>query len=318
MEPGVGRAEAVRVGAVDIGTNTVRLLVADGEPGAGLSPVARRSFVTRLGQGVDRTRRLHPHAIKRTLAALTELRAVAEEAGCDAVAGVATSAVRDAQDGDQFLKVARDALGVTPELIDGEQEAALSFRGVASGLDAPAPLLVIDLGGGSTEFVLGGEDGVEHAVSVNIGSVRLTERALPHRPAGADDLARARDDAAAAVAAFQPAAAPATVVGVGGSFTSLAAIILDLPAFDASRVHGTVLDVDAFSDAVDRLAASTLTETRAIPSLEAARAPVILGGAIVAEQALARSGADQVTVSVADILDGLALELAAGRWGTGV
>jgi exopolyphosphatase/guanosine-5'-triphosphate,3'-diphosphate pyrophosphatase len=304
----------VRVGAVDIGTNTVRLLVADVARDGGLSGVARRSVVTRLGRGVDQSRRLDPDAIERTLRALDEHRDVARTAGCDAIAAVATSAVRDAADGDDFLARAGQVLGVEPSLISGEQEAALSFRGVAGGLGGERPLLVIDLGGGSTEFVLGIDD-VEDAISVDIGSVRLTERCLPRHPAAHDDVARARREAAEIIGAWEPPSVPATVTGVGGTFTSLAAILLELPAYDPARVHGSTFVPRAFSDAVDRIAGLTLAEIEAIPSLEQARAPVVLGGAIVAEQALTHVGTARVTVSVADILDGLALQVAEGRWG---
>jgi exopolyphosphatase/guanosine-5'-triphosphate,3'-diphosphate pyrophosphatase len=229
-------------------------------------------------------------------------------AGAERVLAVATSATRDAANRDEFLDAAEGVLGVRPEVISGDAEARLSFRGATAGLPGPAPYLVIDPGGGSTEFVLG-ESVPGFVASVDIGSVRITERALPGRPAPHSDLLAAASSVEAMFRAVDLPDTPGTVVGVGGTYTSLAAIALDLPRYDRLQVHRSVLSLDDLTSLAARLAGLTIEETAAIPSLDPARAPVILGGAIVAEAALRRSGRREVTVSEADILDGIALRL---------
>jgi exopolyphosphatase/guanosine-5'-triphosphate,3'-diphosphate pyrophosphatase len=299
----------MRVAAVDIGTNTVRLLVADRDESlARLAWVRRAATVTRLGRGVDAKRSLHPEAVARTLAALEDYRGIIAEERVTAAAAVATSAVRDVVDAGPFLDVAGAALGVRPRLISGEEEARLSFLGVGSGLGAHGSLLVVDPGGGSTEFVMGDSE-PSYAVSVDVGSVRLTERHLPAHPAAPGDVAAAGAEVDRVLEAVELPARPAKVVGVGGTFTSLAAILLDLPEYDPARVHGASFDTVALAAAVEQLAGMTVSETAAIPSLDPARAPVLLGGAIIVARALAHVRAAEVVVSEADILDGVALEM---------
>ena len=195
-----------------------------------------------------------------------------------------------------------------PELISGDTEARLSFRGATTSLDGDPPFLVIDPGGGSTEFVFGAGS-PDFAVSVDIGSVRLTERLLPDRPAEPVDVVTAAASVEAMFTGVDLPDVPGTVVGVGGTYTSLGAIALDLPAYDRLQVHGSRLSLDRLTALVAELAAMTVAETAAIPSLDPARAPVLLGGAVVAEAALRRSGAREIVVSEADILDGIAYML---------
>ena len=211
---------------------------------------------------------------------------------------------------DVFLDAAESAVGVRPVVISGDEEAALSFAGTTTGLAGAAPYLVIDPGGGSTEFVVG-TGRPSYAVSVDIGSVRLTERACP-RPPGIADHRSPRPAAVSTSCSprrFDLPGPPGTVVGVGGTFTSLAAIHLGLLAYDSDRVHGTALALGALHDLVDRLALLTMDQTAAIPSLDPARAPVLLGGAVVAERSVRHVGAAEVMVSEHDILDGIVLSL---------
>jgi exopolyphosphatase/guanosine-5'-triphosphate,3'-diphosphate pyrophosphatase len=305
------------VAAVDIGTNTTRLLVAEYREadlfeGTRLEWCDRRVTITRLGQGVDATGELSEEAMGRTVAVLAGYGEAIRAWEVDAVRVIATSATRDAANRDVFLRRATLALGVTPEVVTGAEEAELSFRGATMGQPSDVPVLVVDVGGGSTEFVQGTGE-LEYVISVDLGSVRLTERHLGAQPADPDDVAAAVAAADAALAVVSPPAVPGAVVGVAGTFTALAAITLDLAVYDPAEVHGTVVTRRQFQDLVDRLAGMTLREIEAIPSMDPARAPVMLGGAIVVERALAAIGAADVTVSEADILDGVAMSAAQRR-----
>ncbi|MCJ7725798.1 MAG: exopolyphosphatase [Acidimicrobiia bacterium] len=293
--------------AVDIGTNSTRLLIADLD-GMAVREISRRVVVTGLGRGVDARRLLAEDAIARTLEVLASYGADIDAAGVEAARAVATSATRDAGDSADFLDRAALALGFRPDVVDGATEARLGFRGAISGIDRPAPFLMIDPGGGSTEFVFG-IDAPQSVHSIDIGSVRLTERALPNQPADQGEILAAAGAADAVLAAVDLPGVPSTVIGVGGTYTSLAAIALGLEAYDRQRVHGSVLSLDELGSMVGMLAGMTLDETAAIPSLDPARAPVILGGAVVAEAALRRSGRAEIVVSETDILDGIALSL---------
>jgi exopolyphosphatase/guanosine-5'-triphosphate,3'-diphosphate pyrophosphatase len=306
----VAGAAAVRVGAVDIGTNTVRLLVAE-RHGGGLFPdrlddLDRRVVITTLGQGVDRTGRFADDVVARTVEVLAAYGAAIRAWDVAVVDAVATSATRDAENRDTFLDRAELALGFRPRVISGEEEAALSFAGTRAGVPGDGSLLVLDPGGGSTEFVFGRSD-VEFAASIDIGSVRLTERMLPAHPATPEQVTGASVHVDGLLADVDLPAPPDVVVGVGGTFTSLAAIALDLEEYDRRVVDGSTHRRDTFVALVDRLAAMSLPDIAAIPSLDPARAPVLLGGAIVVERSLHAVGAAEVTVSEADILDGLAL-----------
>lgn len=300
-----------RAAAVDIGTNSTRLLIADlTDRGAGppvLAAVERTEEVTGLGRGVDRSGRLSPGSMERTLRVLASYGRRIQEAGAAAARAVATSAARDAANGGEFLDAAAAALGFRPEIIDGEEEAALVFEGAAGRLADPGGAVVIDIGGGSTEMVTD-----QGGVSVNIGSVRLTERLLPRHPASGNDLASARREAARLLDA---PGLPRRSKGIGaaGTWTSLAALHLDLDGCNLDQIEGTVLDLDAVTALTDRLAAMTLEEKQALPSLNPKRAPVILGGAVVAETALRALSLKEITITTRDILDGVCLSLAATR-----
>ena len=300
----------MKVGAIDIGTNTVRLLVAE-RHGGGLFPVwtedlDRRVVVTRLGQGVDGSGRLADDAIGRTIEVLAAYGAALKAWNVDVVDAVATSATRDAANRDVMLERSELALGFRPRVITGDEEAALTFSGATSAAD-DGPYAVIDPGGGSTEFVFG-LDQVERAVSVDIGSVRLTERLLPDHPASAAQLTAARLHVDKVMADVPSAPAGTSVLGVGGTFTSLASVALDLEEYNRQAVHGSVFGVDAFGELVERIGAMTIPQIEGIPSLDPARAPVLLGGAIVAARALRTLDVSEVTVSETDILDGIALQ----------
>lgn len=300
----------MRVGAVDIGTNTVRLLVAERyEKGlfpARLEELDRRVVVTRLGRGVDRTGSFDDAAVEETVAVLAVYGAALRAWQVDVVDAIATSASRDAADRDAFLDRAELALGVRPRVIDGLEEARLSFGGAVGSAFGDRWHVVIDPGGGSTEFTAG-RGAVEQSCSVDVGSVRVTERLLADHPA-----TRAQVVAAAihVDGLIESANVPQgdRVIGVGGTFTSLSAIALGLPEYDRSAVHGSTHDVATFDRLVEDIAAMSLADVAAIPSLDPARAPVLLGGAIVVARALHAVGADHVVVSESDGLDAVALE----------
>lgn len=290
-------------GVVDIGTNSMRLLVVDD----GTERI-REVAVTALGSGVDGTGRFNQECAAATLEVLSRYGETMDRLGVERRRAVATSATRDAKDGAAFIMEAAQVLGVVPEVISGEEEAALSYLGATASLDDRIPTVVIDIGGGSTEFVYGNGT-MTSATSIDLGSVRLTERSLPSRPIPEADLRRSRSAAAEAFLAAPPSDLRQRAIGVAGSFTSLAAIALDLPEYDRSRVHGAILTAAEIHDLIGRLSTMTVAETAAIPSLDPNRAPVILAGAILAEAALVAVGFDQITVSEHDLLDGLALRV---------
>jgi len=300
-----------RLGAVDIGTNSVRLLVADVDGqgrDAKLRTLDRRMRITRLGQGVDRSRVLAPEAVTRTVDVLREYRAALDEHEVGRVRATATSAARDAQNRDEFFAAAHDALGVTPELLAGEEEAKLSFLGATAALDAPAPFLVVDIGGGSTEFVLGTEEPTG-LVSLDIGCVRVTEQFLQSDPPAPEELANAVAtvrDLIADVPRVVPGAADArTLVGLAGTITTIAAVEQGLPEYDPERIHHFRLTRDAAEDVFRTLATENAAQRAHNPGLEPGRVDVIVGGAIVLVSILRVLGYDEVLVSEADILDGL-------------
>lgn len=292
----------MRLAAVDIGTNSTRLLVVE-HSGDSSRELERRTTVTGLGRGVDRAGQLADDAMTRTVETLNRYARRAGELRVERVVAVATSATRDASNREEFLRAAETALGVRPKVISGEEEARLAFAGAAAGFSNPASLLVVDIGGGSTEFVT---DDAAH--SADVGSVRLTERTLPDRPASFEQLQHAARHAAGLLARLPVPAGVSEVIGVAGTWTSLSAIAQELPGYDRAAVHHSRLarlDVDRL---VVSLAARTLDETAAIPSLDPARAPVILGGAIVARECMRRIGTDHVLISEHDLLDGLAAQ----------
>ncbi len=297
------------VAAVDCGTNTVKLLVTgpDGE-------LVREMRMVRLGQDVDRTGRLSHEALARTFAALDEYAALLREHAVrpERVRFCATSATRDAANADVFRAGVRERLGVEPEVVTGAEEAALAYGGAVRHLRvAPAhPVLVVDVGGGSTELVLGDVDGPTAADSMDIGSVRLHERHVHTDPPTADEVAAVRADVDRALDAcpVDPASA-ATVVGVAGTVTTIAAGVLDLAAYDRAAIDQAVLDVADVQALVDRLVAMPRARRLALPWLHPGRADVIDAGALILGRVLERSGATSLVVSESDILDGIAASL---------
>jgi exopolyphosphatase/guanosine-5'-triphosphate,3'-diphosphate pyrophosphatase len=298
----------VRVGAVDCGTNSIRLLVADVD-GDRKTDVHREMRVVRLGEGVDRTGELAPPALERTRLALVDYAATCRELGAERVRMVATSATRDARNRDEFAALVQDVLGVLPEVVSGDEEAALSFDGATRGLDPEqGPFLVMDIGGGSTELVLG-TSGPEAALSVDVGCVRLTERHLADDPPTAGQVAAAQADVDAALARVReavPVERARTAVGLAGSVTTVAAIALALEAYDADRIHLSRIRADEVRDVAARLLAMTRAERAALPVMHPGRVDVIGAGALVLATLVERLGLADVVVSEADILDGIA------------
>jgi exopolyphosphatase/guanosine-5'-triphosphate,3'-diphosphate pyrophosphatase len=301
-----------RVAAIDIGTNSVRLLVAEVDGGsprdAKLVALDRRMRITRLGQGVDRTRALAPEAIERTVTVLREYRTALDEHGVTTVRATATSAARDASNRDEFFAAAHDALGVTPELISGEEEAALSFLGATADLDAPGPVLVVDIGGGSTEFVLG-TDAPDGLVSLDMGCVRITEQYLESDPPAPEELSNAiaavRDLVAEVPRVIPGAAEAKTLVGLAGTVTTVAAVELGIPEYDPEVIHHFRLTRAAAEDVFRTLATESAAQRVHNPGLEPGRVDVIVGGAAVLVGIFRVLGFDEMLVSEADILDGL-------------
>jgi exopolyphosphatase/guanosine-5'-triphosphate,3'-diphosphate pyrophosphatase len=301
-----------RVAAVDCGTNSIRLLVADVDPVRGtLTEVDRRMEIVRLGEGVDRTGRLSPAALSRTFGACDSYAEVIRKTGAERVRFVATSASRDVQNRDEFVAGVRDRLGVEPEVVSGDEEAALSFVGATHELlesDLAQPFLVVDIGGGSTELVLGGAT-VEAARSVDIGCVRMTERHLHGDPPTTEQVAAARADIEAALdlaGRTVPLRRAATLVGLAGSVTTVAAMALDLPAYDRDRIHHARISSEAVHGVAATLLAMSHAERAALPFMHPGRVDVIGAGALVLAVVLERVPVDSVVVSESDILDGIA------------
>lgn len=287
---------AVKVAAVDIGTNSMRLLITDR-----VTEYGRWERVTGLGTGVDRTGQLAEEAIARTLQTLAEYGGLIRGARVGASRAIATSASRDASNREAFFDRAEEVLGVRPILISGETEARYAFTGATGWYEGPGPVLVSDIGGGSTEFVT-----ADGGVSVDIGSVRLTERMLPDRPAPMEQVAAARDHVRDLFSEV-PVGEVASLVGVAGTWTEIPSIALGKPA--STDTHGMIVARGDVSAAVDLLAGLTVEESAALETFNPKRAPVILGGMIVAEMVMERVGADDAVVSVRDTLDGVASEL---------
>jgi exopolyphosphatase / guanosine-5'-triphosphate,3'-diphosphate pyrophosphatase len=305
---------AVRVAAVDMGTNSTRLLVADVADGR-VDEVVNELRVTRLGQGVDRTRQLDDEAVARTLAVLREYRALIDEAGAPPVLATATSAVRDATNGAAFLARVHDELGFETRLLSGLDEGRTTFRGVMTGNAAPSGrLAIVDVGGGSTEVSVGDAGGLERSVSLDAGCVRATERWLAEGAVATGQLAAARTALDALFAqevddAFLPVSSG---IAVAGTATTLAALDLGLARYDRERTHGHLLGRAAIERWLERLAPLSIEERLALGPIEPGRAPVLVGGTLVLAAALDRLGLDVVTVSERDILHGIALAAADG------
>ncbi|GAA2726878.1 Ppx/GppA phosphatase family protein [Cellulomonas aerilata] len=314
-----------RVAAIDCGTNSIRLLVADVDPAGGaLTDLDRRMEVVRLGQGVDRTGRLAPEALERTFAATRRYADICAELGVERTRFVATSASRDAENRQDFVDGVRAVLGVEPEVVGGDEEATLSFRGATSVLADrhPAPFLVVDIGGGSTELVLGTTT-PSAMLSMDVGCVRLTERHLHDDPPTAAQASAAATDVGAALdiaTGVVPVGRTATLVGVAGSVTTVTAHVLGLPRYDPERIHGATLGVDEVLAACDDLLRRTRADRAALPFMHPGRVDVIGAGALVWAEVIRRvrdevatAGGEltHVVTSEHDILDGIALSAAA-------
>ncbi|MFF8510830.1 exopolyphosphatase [Streptomyces sp. NPDC015492] len=302
-----------RVAGIDCGTNSIRLLVADVHPETGeLVELDRRMTIVRLGQGVDKTGRLAPEALERTFAACRAYAEVIKDLGAEKLRFVATSASRDAENRADFVNGVVEILGVEPEVITGDQEAAFSFTGATGELHGDDRRLVVDIGGGSTEFVVGNRH-VEAARSVDIGCVRLTERHVRHDPPTAEEAEAIRADVRAALdlaAETVPIGTAETLVGLAGSVTTVAAIALGLPEYDSEKIHHARISAAQVAEVVERLLASTHAERAAIPVIHPGRVDVIIAGALVLREIVERVGAREVVVSEHDILDGIALSVA--------
>jgi exopolyphosphatase/guanosine-5'-triphosphate,3'-diphosphate pyrophosphatase len=313
-----------RVAAIDCGTNSLRLLIADLDPARHtLTDVERRMEIVRLGQGVDATGRLAPEALERTMRVLRQYADDIGKAEAGAVRMVATSATRDASNAADFSAGVQQTLGIMPEVISGQEEARLSFTGATAELggtgpaagDLQPPFLVVDIGGGSTEFVVGGGlPGTSlAAISVDVGCVRLTERHLhsdPPQPgevaAARADIDRALDDVAAAV----PVAEAKTLVGLAGSVTTVTAIALGLPVYDPAKTHHARLSAREVRRVTDQLLSQSRDERAAIGSLHPGRVDVIGAGALILSRLMERFGFGEMVTSEHDILDGIAWSIA--------
>jgi exopolyphosphatase/guanosine-5'-triphosphate,3'-diphosphate pyrophosphatase len=301
----------MRVGAVDMGSNSTRLLVADVD-GAELAEIERLLEITRLGDRVDADGRLAEASIERVHAVLERYATRARELGAEGVLATATSAVRDAANGRAFLTQVERRHGFTTRLLSGREEAELTYRGVTSRLAAEAGTLVCDIGGGSTELVLGGPGGVIEATSLDIGCVRMSERCLHSDPPAVDQIAGLRT----AVAGVLPrgiTSRTSTVIGVAGTVTTLAAIDLDLDREVPELVDGHALAAATVERLLERLAALPLGERRRVRGLMPERAPTIVAGAAIAAEVLRATAVESIIVSERDILHGAALAAADAR-----
>lgn len=290
------------VGVIDVGTNSVRVLITDGT-GMG----ERDMVITRLGQGVDTAGRHAPEAIQRTRAAIATFAGRCRDAGVDRLRIIGTSAVRDATDRDVLLDLVASDTGVAMDVLSGDQEARLVFAGASSALDGDGPFLVCDIGGGSTELIVGARM-PERAVSLDIGSVRLTERHIASDPPSQAEVVAAAADARGALATVDLSGAD-SMVGVAGTITTVCAIALRLETYDRERVHGATLSIEDITRVRDRLTGLTIAERAAIPVMPSGREDVIVAGCIIFAEVMSAAGMDRCIVSESDILDGAAREM---------
>jgi exopolyphosphatase / guanosine-5'-triphosphate,3'-diphosphate pyrophosphatase len=310
----LGGELVTRVAAIDCGTNSIRLLITEPNGSGGLRDLERRLEIVRLGQGVDASGEFHADALQRTFAVVDQYAELIKKADVPVanVHFVATSAARDARNRDSFFAGIKQRLGVLPDVISGATEAHLSFVGALSRITAEGePVLVMDIGGGSTELITGSAAGEMYsAISLDIGSVRVTERFLKQNPVAADDLALATEYVDDLVAGSGvDFASIGTWIGVAGTATTLAGVYLELEHYDREQVHGAVIPLPALYELLHRLAGMTVEEIRALPSMHPGRADVITGGALIEARIAARMKVGNLIVSESDILDGIALRL---------
>lgn len=299
--------------AIDCGTNALRLLIGTCTED-GVDDVVREMRTVRLGEGVDATGRFSDDALARTFAACDEYALLLAANPVRGVRFVATSAARDVENRGEFIAGVRSRLGVIPEVISGDEEAALSFRGAVGGLpEVQMPTLVADIGGGSTEFVLGDHSGVLASVSTSIGCVRMTERSLHSDPPTGDEIEQACQHIRSAlreVPSRVPVGAATDFVGVAGTVTTITAMALDLPRYDARAIHGATITRDQVDDVTDTLLRMRRTERAALPFMHPGRVDIIGGGALVLRESMAAFDLDAVTASETDLLDGIVCTLA--------
>ena len=297
-----------RLASIDVGTNSVRLYVAETD-GARLRQLDRDLIITRLGRGVDETKQLAAEPLKRTLDAIGRYHTRALELDVERIRIAATSAVRDATNRDAFFDGVREATGLDAEVLTGDEEARLSFLGATSELSEGAPYLVLDIGGGSTEFVVGDRE-PEAWVSMDIGSVRLTERHLRSDPPAESEVAAvvAEADAAVEAAKMIVGTVAATLVGLAGTITTMAAIALELRGYDHDAIHQARLSLDQVRSADRRLREMTTEARRSLPAMPPGREDVIVAGSTILRRVMEGFGFPEVLVSEADILDGLVLD----------
>lgn len=307
----------MKVAAIDIGTNSVLMLIAK-TTSAGLFPLLERATITRLGEGVDRTRELAEAARTRTLACLADYANEIARHSPERIVAVGTSAMRDARGGPAFAKEAERLLGVLPLVVDGAREAELTFRGTLSGLGLEGRVAVFDVGGGSTEIVVGdasssgARPSIRSARSIDIGSVRLFERHVRSDPPEPSEIAAIRADVERALGAVSEVPADATLVGVAGTVTTLAAIAHEIDPYDGARIHGTRLELEAIREVAARLSSIPIAERKELPGLEPRRADVIVAGALLVERFVTWSQKPGIVVSDRGVRWGLAEELAFG------
>lgn len=301
-----------RVAAIDIGTNTVLLVIAE-ESATGVRPVLERATITRLGEGVDKTGTLSAAAMQRTLACLEGYATLIQTANVQALAVVGTSAMRDAKRSHEFVSDVERLLGVAPSVIAGQREAELTFRGAISGLTVSGPVVVFDVGGGSTEIisaeVVDGSALIADSVSLDIGSVRLFERHLHLDPPSPEQLEQVRAQVREALRGAPSVPRWATLVGVAGTVTTLAAVDQQLATYDSELVHGSVLPAERIEELLGQLGAQPLAQRLAMPGLEPGRADVIVSGAAIVAEVVRWSGCPGLVVSDRGVRWGLIHEL---------
>lgn len=301
----------MRIAAIDCGTNSIRLLVADGRPDGRLEEEARRTTMVRLGQGVDATGEFHPDALARTFAACDEYAAIIEDlGGVDQVRFVATSAARDAANSALFFQGVHERFGVMPDIVAGAEEARLSFTGASAGIEnTEDPVLLIDIGGGSTELVRGFAGQIEAAQSLDIGAVRLRERLLLADPPTADQIAEARAHVGDLLDNCSvPLDGIGTFIGVAGTVTTMGAVTLGLPVYDRSQVHHAVIAPEVVHATATDWLSRTIESLRTVASMHPQRAEIICAGALILDEIVTRVDRDLI-VSESDILDGIAFDL---------
>ncbi len=304
---------SIRCAAIDCGTNSIRLLIAD-VADAALTDVVRETRIVRLGEGVDRSGRLAPAALERTRIALGDYAAAIADQQAERIRMVATSATRDADNRDAFVDMVRGELRVDPQVIDGAEEAALSFAGAASVFGADrGPLLVADIGGGSTELVRGDAGAELRSFSMDVGCVRLTERHLHDDPPRPDQIAAAEADVRAAIGRARehvPLDPAVTLVGVAGTVLTLAALVFGVERYDEAAIHGATMSAAQVREVTAELLAMTRAQRAALPAMHPGRADVIGAGALVLRTLVDEIGVHAVTASAHDVLDGIVLGLA--------